>query len=347
MEIITRFENDLCRFMDLGTSLREAFAGVKTLLLKETLSAVCEEYNLPTEEVLERYTDFVPEKAEGPSPKNHVAVPERTTLPAARCKCAAPTKKGDACRYYALNGSRFCKTHASFENPIEPPCSCKAMTKKGSLCVSRAMQGSDFCKRHQSSSLVCEAVPAHKEASFPPSPSEGECTVTGGFSLLEAYSSDGDEDDIVGLLAGSQVSLGSQGYREALVEEDPMNNLSPLRPTRKRTKRSLRSKQEVVEILTLEKPEEMQEDAEVGLQEEDPEEIDMGDECESDHEDEGEEEEDSSDSDDEEQYQSRFEESSRRLREARIQHLHAKECRSVKMVTPKEVALLNMGMRLY
>jgi len=118
--------------------------------LQHLLHRVCEDYNLPADEVLPRYLEAQELPAPGAQKPKAPRAPKKA--PAAERPACSGQVKGQPCKHKAQVGDDLCHIHKKQrDNPKAPPAPkrvCTGTTSKGAPCTVRAQEGHDLCHLH-------------------------------------------------------------------------------------------------------------------------------------------------------------------------------------------------------
>ena len=115
---------------------------------RDLLTKVCEDYSLPTDEVLEKYLshDVVPSQPK--SRREVVAKPDAMM-------CKGLTAKGGPCKFVAQEGCDLCGIHMRKAGQVPQSgvettekIMCKGLTAKGGPCKFVAQKGCEYCGTH-------------------------------------------------------------------------------------------------------------------------------------------------------------------------------------------------------
>ena len=131
--------------------------------LNQLLSRVCQDYNLPAEEVLPRYL----EAQDLPAPAKKAPAKKAADRP----MCLGQVK-GLPCKHKSQVGDELCHIHKkqrdSPKPEKEPKRPCRGTTSKGLPCTVKAQAGCDLCHLHLAKSN--RPVPAKGASKKSPSP---------------------------------------------------------------------------------------------------------------------------------------------------------------------------------
>ena len=115
---------------------------------RDLLTKVCEEYSLPTEEVLERYLNSEVVISQPKAKREVVAKPDARM-------CKGLTAKGGPCKFVAQDGCDLCGIHMRKAGQVPKSgvestekTMCKGLTAKGGPCKFVAQKGCEYCGTH-------------------------------------------------------------------------------------------------------------------------------------------------------------------------------------------------------
>jgi hypothetical protein len=130
-------------------AFQASLVSVVSQQLTQLLHRVCEDYNLPAEEVLPRYLE-AQELPPVAAPKKAPRQPKKAPAPE-RPMCSGQVK-GQPCKHKAQVGDDLCHIHKKQrDNPKAPPAPkrvCTGTTSKGAPCTVKAQEGHDLCHLH-------------------------------------------------------------------------------------------------------------------------------------------------------------------------------------------------------
>lgn len=136
--------------------------------LNQLLSRVCQDYNLPAEEVLPRYL----EAQDLPAPAKKAPAKKAAAKKAADRPMCLGQVKGLPCKHKSQVGDELCHIHKkqrdSPKPEKEPKRPCRGTTSKGLPCTVKAQAGCDLCHLHLAKSN--RPVPAKGASKKSPSP---------------------------------------------------------------------------------------------------------------------------------------------------------------------------------
>jgi hypothetical protein len=115
---------------------------------RDLLTRVCEEYGLPTGEVLEKYLSHDVVISQPPRKREVVAKPDARM-------CKGLTAKGGPCKFVAQEGCDLCGIHMRKAGQVPQSgvettekTMCRGLTAKGGPCKFVAQKGCEYCGTH-------------------------------------------------------------------------------------------------------------------------------------------------------------------------------------------------------
>ena len=140
---------------------------------RDLLTKVCEEYSLPTEEVLERYLNSEVVISQPKARREVVAKPDARM-------CKGLTAKGGPCKFVAQEGCDLCGIHMRKAGQVPQSGAettektmCKGLTAKGGPCKFVAQKGCEYCGTHlKKLGMANQAEASSSKSQPPPKPEE-------------------------------------------------------------------------------------------------------------------------------------------------------------------------------